>query len=860
MNFISNFSKYSIENYGYIRLPEIHITKEQKTELNLPENVSNLDFCKALCRQGWKERCNHVKKEDYPKYKQRIEYELEILDELGFVDYLLLVWMVINKARELGVFIDYGRGSIGGCCVAWLLKITGFPVDPIRHGLFFERFVSRARNGKKIIDGKLFLKGDLLADADLNLGNGRESIVSWLKEVYPNCISKISNISSFTTKILIKDVYKSLEEVDEFEAHRVSDMIEMKYGVVQSIEETYKENKEFKEWADNHSETVKVCKSLCEIMRSTSSHASGYLVSFYELTDLIPLEINKEGDIVSSYDMRIVSNFATKLDLLSLTTNAIIKRVADIIPEKVDDINLDDDPFIYNKFQDSKLLPYGLYQISADCAYGVTESIKPKNINELSDINALARPGSLSYVGTYKNNNGKPVHEVFNSILATTRFVPLYQEQLMQMSVAVGFTKDESEIIRKIVGKKDLQKVKEWEQKIYDKCQANGFEKIVADSLWKLLNDSASYSFNKAHSASTAYLSALTVYLKYKYPVQWYWSCLIGTKELAAPLEEITAIQKELQHFNIKLLAPDIIKSGFEYTIEDGNIRTGISSLRNLSTANLEKLKSFKATATNKFELFMSCQNAKLPLGVISSIILSGTFDSFNSNSRNRLLLEFEIFNELTPRELPIINSLGPKYNYDLPLIIKLASTELKNEKGKLHISEKRILTLRRDTADFFAKFHRNEKFSALTIYLAENYYLGFSYSHSLKSIYSKHINNLHDLKSIKTLPPSPPRESYLSVVQIGEVEKRVSKNKKDYVKYTLKDDTDSLTVMDFQLDSRGGKMFKESMVCVFHLTKKKLDSGDILYFVSDIIEQEVPTVLKVSTIRKELEEKENKE
>lgn len=109
-------------------------------------------------------------------------------------------------------------------------------------------------------------------------------------------------------------------------------------------------------------------------------------------------------------------------------------------------------------------------------------------------------------------------------------------------------------------------------------------------------------------------------------------------------------------------------------------------------------------------------------------------------------------------------------------------------------------------------------------------------------------------------MPPSAPRESYLTVVQIGEVEKRVSKNKKDYVKYTLKDDTDSLVTMDFNLDQRDGKVYKEGMIAVFHINKKKLDSGDILYFVSDIIEQEVPTVLKVSTIRKELEEKENKE
>lgn len=855
-NFTAIFSKYTIDNYGYIRLPKIHITDEQKRKLGLPIDVSNFEFCKALCREGWKERSGHIKKEDYPKYKERIEYELNLLEELSFIDYMLLVWMVINKARELGVFIDYGRGSVGGSCVAWLLKITGFPVDPIRHGLFFERFVSKARAGKKIIDNEVFLKGDLLADVDVNLGNGRDAIVSWLKEIYPNCVSKISNISTFTTKILIKDVYKSLEEVDEQEAKRVADMIEVRFGVAQSIDEAYKENPEFKEWADQHKDTVAICKSLCEIMRGTSSHASGYLVSFYELNDLIPTEINKEGDIVSSYDMKIVSNFATKLDLLSLTTNAIIKRVADTIPERIDDINLDDDPFIYQKFQDGKLLPYGLYQISADCAYGVTDAIKPKNVNELSDINALARPGSLSYVNSYKNNNAEAVNKVFEPILSQTRNVPLYQEQLMKMSVAVGFTNEESEVIRKIVGKKDLQKVKEWEKKIYDKCAENGFDKSVADALWKLLNESASYSFNKAHSISTSYLSALTVYLKYKYPVQWYWSCLIGAMDLANPLEEITAIQAELEHFNIKLLPPDILKSEYNYTIEGQNIRTGLNAVRNLSEANLEKLKSFKATVSNKFDLFLSIQNAKLPLGVVTSLILSGAFDSCsNGNTRNQLLLQYEIWNELTPRELPIINNLGAKFNYDLIEILKKASTEIKDEKGKPIIKESRLETLRTKTKPFLLKFRHNERFPELTSYLAENYYLGFSYSHTLKSIYSKHIVGLQDLKTLKTLPQG----DYKCVCQITEIERRTSKNKKDYIKYTVKDDTDSLTPMLFNLDmfDEVAKL-KEGSIVVMHLNKK-VKGEDSIYFVSDVVEQEVPTVLKVSTIRKELEKEEVK-
>ena len=168
-------------------------------------------------------------------------------------------------------------------------------------------------------------------------------------------------------------------------------------------------------------------------------------------------------------------------------------------------------------------------------------------------------------------------------------------------------------------------------------------------------------------------------------------------------------------------------------------------------------------------------------------------------------------------------------------------------------------MTLRRDTEASFAKFKYNERFSDLTTYLAENYYLGFSYSHTLKGIYSKHINNLLSLKELRNAPESPQHESYISIVQIDEVESRTSKNKKDYIKYTLKDDTDSLTAMDFQLDQRGGKSYKKGVIAVFHISKKKVEDGNFLYFVNDIVEQEVPTVLKTSVVRKELEEKELK-
>lgn len=499
MSFINSFEKYSIENYGYVRLPEIKISQEQLNAVNAKDGVSNIEFLRLLLRKGFIEK--NIPKTKWKQYGERINYEINIIDELGFVDYILLVWMVINKAKELNVFLDFGRGSVGGSAVCWLLGISG--PDPIEKGLIFERFISKARAGKKIIDGHLFLKGDLLADVDINLGDGREKIVEWLNTIYPNRVSKILNLSTFTTKILLKDVYKTYKDASEEDAQYVTGMVESRFGILQEIDEAYKDNIKFAKWCDSEKEVVLIAKKLSGLIRQTSTHASGYLVSFYELDSIIPLESDKEGNIVSGYDMREVANFAVKLDLLGLSTNLIIKDILEYTKEDITKVNLDNDPFIYDRYQNSDLLPYGLYQISADCAYRVLNEIKPKNIYELSDLNALARPGALAYVDSYRDYTAVCPHKVFEPILSKSRYTCLYQEQMMQMSVAIGFTLEEAEKLRKIVGKKLIHEVAEWKEKIYKKCKDNGFDHEIGDILWKILDDSSKYSFNQCLSPDT---------------------------------------------------------------------------------------------------------------------------------------------------------------------------------------------------------------------------------------------------------------------------------------------------------------------------------------------------------------------
>jgi DNA polymerase-3 subunit alpha len=260
-----------------------------------------------------------------------------------------------------------------------------------------------------------------------------------------------------------------------------------------------------------------------------------------------------------------------KLDLLGLETNLIIKNTLNSLPEKIDvnTINLEDDPIIYDQFQNGNLLPYGLYQISADCAYKVCKYLKPKNVMELSHVNAIARPTALAYEKPYIKNESKCPHPLLEKALNWTHYQPLYQEQTLLCLKAIGFDDVEAEMARRVWAKKKIDEVDIQLNKVKEKLEKNKLPKEVGDIVIKLAEEGANYQFNLSHSLSTSYLTALTVYLKYKYPLQFYQACLNEAKNKSDFTERLSQINSELPQFGIKLLPPHLIKSDTSFKIEN---------------------------------------------------------------------------------------------------------------------------------------------------------------------------------------------------------------------------------------------------------------------------------------------------
>ena len=576
IDFKSHFKGVSLPLHG-VRLPTFEIEDKYKREIGVSEDISNYDFLRSLANTGFKNLKLNKKDPNFNEYVDRAKYELSTLKDLGFVDYILLVWDVINYCERNDIPTGLGRGSAAGSLILYLIGVT--KVDPIKYGLYFERFISKIRAKKKVVKGVTYLDGSLMCDVDLDICYyNRQNVIKYLEDKFQGRTSKIITFSTLSGKLCMKECGKIVGSKTEQEMNLVSSMIPKVFGKVMDISEAYDEVSELQEWCDENRRSYDIALKLRGLIKNKGVHASALSLSFEDMNDSCPTEFSSEKAHISSYDMNWTSVTNVKLDLLGLRSVSVIDDVCKSLGILVEDIDFNEKE-IYRNLQDLKT-PHGLFQIEADTNYKVCRKVMPKNLEELSAVLALARPGALAFVDQYANysNNGvkESIHPFFDDILASTGGVCLYQEQMMQMAHKIGFTLDEAELLRRIVGKKKRAEVRKWKKKIKDKVKEQNLDPEIGDILWKILEDSANYSFNKSHSISYAALSASTIYLKFKHPQQFFLSLLKMTRHEGDSISEISKIQKEMASFGITLLPPHITKSKMDFSIEGEDIRFGL--------------------------------------------------------------------------------------------------------------------------------------------------------------------------------------------------------------------------------------------------------------------------------------------
>ena len=806
-DFSDKFADTELDIHG-VRLPEFEIDLASKRHLGISEDSSNYDFLKALALNGFKTLNINKSDKDYKKYVDRAKHELDTLKELGFIDYILLVWDVIHFCKTNDIPIGLGRGSAAGSLILYLVGVTR--IDPVKYDLYFERFISKIRAKKQVIDGITYLDGSLMCDVDLDICYyNRQKVLQYLENKFKGKTSKILTFNSLSGKLLIKECGKIIAEKPEQEMTMISSLIPKTYGQVKDISEAYQEVEQFKEWCDQNKEAYQIALKLRDLIKNKGVHPSGVLLSYYDLETICPTEFSSDKEVVSSFDMNWASVFNIKLDILGLRSVSVVDNVCKSINIKIEDIDLNHES-IYRNLQELKS-PHGLFQIEAETNFRVCQKVKPKNLEELSGVLALARPGALQFVDKYAAHTNfqqsESIHPFFDEILKETGGVALYQEQLMKMANKIGFTLDEAEILRRIVGKKKVDEIKAWQKKIEEKCKQNKIPKEVSEILWKILEDSANYSFNKSHSIAYAGLAAITIYLKFNYPQQFFLSLLKMSRNEPDPIGEISKIQKEMHNFGIKLLPPHIIKSEMDFSIEDKDIRFGLLSIKGISDKSIEKLNSFRNKYSNKFEIFEAAEEAGLNIGALSALIQAGALSGFNQ-SRSKIVLEVQLWNMLTSKEKKYSISFADKFDYDLIKIIKHLN-KFTDEKNKVVIKDNRLTTIKEKYTPYLSIYEQNNKSESFANWYYEKKLLGYTYNKNLKDIFAEKRENL---KYVSDILDEPVNSKVALVGQIEEVFSGISKNAKKtrYVRLKISDETSTISVLIFNDNIETNKLLND--------------------------------------------------
>tara|TARA_Y100001973_G_C5208106_1_gene343181 strand:+ start:2761 stop:5316 length:2556 start_codon:yes stop_codon:yes gene_type:complete len=848
----SDYKPYDTPFPVGVKLPEIKIEKKYYDEVSCSDLEDNFQFLRKLCFTRLKEK-GIDKQEDAQVYYDRLREELAVFKDLGFVDYVLLNWDIMNFCKENNIPTGAGRGSAAGSLVLYVIGITN--INPIEYDLFFERFVSKSRARKIEHNGEIYLDGSLLADVDNDISyDRRPEVIQYIEKKYAGKTSKILTLNTLSGKLCMKECGKIVEELSEIDVNQISDTIPKHFGIVAKLDVAYEESESFKRYADRYVKAFKIAKKLEGLNKNTGVHPSGISISYYPLEEIMPLQHTNDGSLVSGYDMNDVASLSVKFDILGLRTLSVVHDVCNQLGIKEQDID-PNDPSVYQALSCLRA-PQGLFQIEAETNFKVCQLISPRNLEELSAVVAIARPGALDFKDDYatfvRTGDFQSVHEFFDDVLSYTGGIPLYQEQLMKMAVKVGFSLDEAEQLRRIVGKKKVDQMPAWKAKIEDKVRSNNLDLEIASVLWKVAQDSANYSFNKSHSISYAHLAALTVYLKFNHPQEFFLSLLKYAKYEPSPHEEIAKISQELPHFDIRLLPPDLNKSDIDFKIEGKNIRYGLNSIKGVSDKVLTSLLEFREDSfANKYEVFLSAKQAGVNIGTLSALIQAGLLDSFVQSSRSRLVLEAQTFNTLTDREKRNFIALGDKYNYDiLEAIHDTSKSGAVGDDNRKMFTEKRFGTFKKKFQPYKDIYEMNIRHVKYANWYFEEKLLGYSYSHTVREIF----DNGQDFTAAVEMRDMPDRAHVKFVGTITDIIRRTSRNGNKYARITLQDESGMVNglFLDSARDQRlsnylesGKKLPKKADIIIIHGTL-----GDDVVFIDKIFPLKDKIYMKLSDVK----------
>jgi len=568
------------------------------------------------------------------EYQERLAFELKIIKEMGFASYFLIVADFIDYARNSGIPVGPGRGSAAGSLTAYALKITD--IDPIKHGLLFERFLNPGRISMPDIDIDFCIKN-------------RDKVIEYVSEKYGReNVSQIITFGTMKARAVIRDVGRSLT-MSYAEADRIAKLIPE--GINITLDEAIEAESQLKaleEGTDDERRLLRISRSLEGLSRHASTHASGIVISDRPLVEYLPLFKGPNGEVMTQYTMDQVAQLGLiKFDFLGLKTLTVIQHTIDLIKETTGEVvNLDeirmDDENTFKLISEGKTT--GVFQLESSGMKELLRNLKPGVFEDIVASVALYRPGPLgsNMVDDFiKRKHGEikitfPIPQL-EEILTETYGVIVYQEQVMRIAqILANYTLAEADVLRKAISKKQPEEMERLRERFLEGTNKNKIDPAKARSVYELIEKFGGYGFNKSHSVAYAMIAYQTAFLKAHYPVQFMAALL--TEDMGSQDKTIKNIA-ECRDMGIPILPPGINESQVDFAVVGDSIRFGLAAVKNVGIKAVEAIVQEREKGgafTSLTEFCRRVDKSKVNKRVLEGLIQCGAFD-FTDEYRSRL-------------------------------------------------------------------------------------------------------------------------------------------------------------------------------------------------------------------------------
>ena len=640
------YAPEAIENTGKIAERcnvEIEFGVTKLPKFDVPDGYTAWEYLNKLCFEGLDKRYTDNKEE----LKKRLNYELGVIKDMGYVDYFLIVWDFIRYAREQGIIVGPGRGSAAGSLVSYTLGIT--KLDPIKYDLLFERFLNPERVSMPDIDVDFCFER-------------RQEVIDYVVEKYgKDQVVQIVTFGTMAARGVIKDVGRVMD-VPYVQCDTIAKMIPQELNI--TIDKAMKANPELKKIYETD-ETVRklidMSRRLEGLPRHTSMHAAGVVISQKPVMEYVPLSRGSDGSLVTQFTMTTLEELGLlKMDFLGLRTLTVIQNAEKLVRrDKGIDLDMDkidyEDKKVYGMLGAGKT--EGVFQLESTGMKNFMKELKPGNLEDIIAGLSLYRPGPMDFIPQYikGKNNPEEIHydcPELEPILKATYGCIVYQEQVMQIVRSLGgYTLGRSDLVRRAMSKKKASVMeKERQNFVYGNeeegvpgCIHRGISEKTANKIYDDMIDFAKYAFNKSHAAAYAVVSYQTAFLKYYYPVEYMAALMTSVIHNPSKVAEYILSSRKMQ---IEILPPDINFGESEFSADHGAIRYGLSAIKSLGAPMIraiveERNENGKYQSLRDFIERMS--GKELNKRAIENLIKAGALDQVAGNRRQKLMVYAEI-------------------------------------------------------------------------------------------------------------------------------------------------------------------------------------------------------------------------